>query len=41
MSDYKLNNSDSAVNEASSVSLSDAEETFFEGVWPLNFEGKG
>ena len=41
MSDYKLNNSDSAVNEASSVSFSDAEETFFEGPWQLNFEGKG
>ena len=41
MSDYKLNNSDSAENEDSSVSISDAGETFFEGPWQLKFEGKG
>ena len=41
MSDFKLNNSDSAGNEASSVSVSDAEETLLEGSWQLKFEGKG
>ena len=41
MRDYKLNNFDSAGNEDSSVSVSDAEETFLEGSWQLNFEGKG
>ena len=41
MSDYKLNNFDSAGNEASSVSVSDAEETLLEGSSQLKFEGKG
>ena len=41
MSDYKLNNYDSAGNDASSLSVPDAEETFLEGAWQLNFKGKG
>ena len=41
MSDYELNNPDSAGNEDSSVSISDAGETFLEGSWQLKFEGKG
>ena len=41
MSEFKLNNSDSAGNEAFSLSVSDAEETLLEGSWELKFEGKG
>ena len=41
MSDYKLNNFDSAGNEAARVSISDVEEIFLEGSWQLKFEGKG
>ena len=41
VSDYKLNNSDSEWNEASSLSVYDSEETFLEGLWQLQFDGKG
>ena len=41
MSDYKLNNSNLAGNEPSSVSVSDEDETLLEGSWKLKFEGKG
>ena len=41
MSDYRINNSNSAGNESSSVTVSDAEEKILEGSWQLKFEGKG
>ena len=41
MSNYKLNNSDLAGNEASSLSNAAAEDAFFEGSWQLKFQGKG
>ena len=41
MKDHKLNNTDTAGKDASSVSVLDADETLLEGSWKLNFEGKG
>ena len=41
MEDHKINFTDIAGKNASSVSVLDTDETLLEGSWKLNFEGKG
>ena len=41
MKDHKLNNTDTAGKDASSVSVLDADEKLLDGSWKLKFEGKG
>ncbi len=41
MKDHKLNNTDTAGKDVSSVSVLDADEKLLDGSWKLKFEGKG